>query len=824
MKTYSLLQFLNQPLNDILENDEDYCFEIISSSTIINKENKTISNITIPIIQRDYAQGRDENKDLRKEFIDKLFQHLESKQKLKLDFIYGSINPTNENSFLPLDGQQRLTTLYLLHWYIIKVETKDIPEEFEKYKSVLLKFSYETRDTSRRFFKKLVTFEFEDNPKKSIENSYWFNDHFSLDPTIKGALNTLQTIHEIYKSKEKRTLLSSLDKIVFYVLPMDQFKLTDDLYIKLNARGKVLSPFENFKADLIGFVKNDPTFEFKKNYNGFDLNHYDIIANKFDNTWSDLFWKETKKHLDDKESKNKYSVDSYFFRFLHRLIINDYIIGYTGSEINKDDIYKELLKKESELHYTNFDLYASKKLISSKFIKNLETLLDVYSKINEEIQQHLNPLWDKPAFKYSIYKVENYTMDDRMVFEAINLFILNSGIHSDNHSEIHLDIQKLKEWMRIVWNLISDPDIRSIEANKAVMTVIREIAIHSNDIYNNLVFGSLDTYIDSLNNIHKEQLIEEKEKAFLILKNNNREEWEIAIHNAESHSLYEGNIGFLLKSIKNSEHLNKRFKASRLLFNDKRKVNELLDGKNHSLIRYVITQFDSWETLQKFNFLSNEINWKTHLRRNENLKRSVLNLIELNDVELIRNEIQDRLNAESLLIEANTKQKLAHKNLYSNTNFHEWMQTDGVYKLKWREHHLFVIRPNAWYSKVMISGFRNELISALIIHFNLDKGNRECNTSGFYWGETIDFWKDIEDNKKVTFNFSIDNKLHIGLWDELNPYIIEDYSFSKDGWKQIYTFDIDEITSCSHVDDFISKVEKTLNDDSDCLIRSILIN
>lgn len=115
MKTYSLLQFLNQPLNDILENDEDYCFEIISSSTIINKENKTISNITIPIIQRDYAQGRDENKDLRKEFIDKLFQHLESKQKLKLDFIYGSINPTNENSFLPLDGQQRLTTLYLLH-------------------------------------------------------------------------------------------------------------------------------------------------------------------------------------------------------------------------------------------------------------------------------------------------------------------------------------------------------------------------------------------------------------------------------------------------------------------------------------------------------------------------------------------------------------------------------------------------------------------------------------------------------------------------------------------------------------------------------------
>ncbi len=815
MKAYSLLQLLNEPINHILDNEEDYCFTMTSSSIInINNEDKTISNITIPIIQRDYAQGREENKELREEFIGKLFQHLEKKENLKLDFIYGSLDRENKNSFLPLDGQQRLTTLYLLHWYIIKVETKNNLEEFEKYESAFSKFSYETRDTSRRFFKELVDFEFEGNPKEAIEKSYWFNDHFSLDPTISGALNTLETIHLIYeKSDKKGTLLNSLAEniIVFYVLPMDQFKLTDDLYIKLNARGKVLSSFENFKADLIGFIKNDSFFEdIKKMDNDIELNHYDIIANKFDNTWSDLFWSEAKKHLKDKENKDKRSVDAYFFRFLHRLIINNYIVDYADSEINKNAVYRELQKKENELHYTNFDLYRSQNLISSEFIGNLECLLDFYSKFNTDIEKYINPLWEKPALKYSIYKEGNYTMDDRMVFDAINQFVLNPT--ADFNS------QKFKEWMRIVWNLISDPDIRSIEANKAVITVIRKIAKYSNDVYNSLAKGSLDDYINSLNNIHKEQLLEEKEKAILILQN--REEWENVIHQVESHKLYEGNISFLLTDIENPQQLNKRFETSCLLFNDKG-AKELIGDENHSLMRYVIAQFEDWEELQKFNFLSNEINWKTHLRRNEMLKKCVLKLIKIDNVEAIRNEIQRSIKEDSILINANVKERIAHKNLYFNNKFHQWMQTDGTYKLKWREHHLYIIRPNAWYSKVMIDGFRNELITAIISRFKLNKENRELNSSGFYKGETIDFWKDIENNKKVTFHFDICNKLHIGLWGELNPNI-QEFSFSKDVWKQVYTFDIDEITSENEISDFVSKIEQSLKDDLMCLILGLL--
>lgn len=75
----------------------------------------TQQTIQVPIIQRDYAQGRMDKqaRTIRKQFIGDLADHLETNQPLFLDFIYGSVTPTGE--FLPLDGQQRLTTLFLLH-------------------------------------------------------------------------------------------------------------------------------------------------------------------------------------------------------------------------------------------------------------------------------------------------------------------------------------------------------------------------------------------------------------------------------------------------------------------------------------------------------------------------------------------------------------------------------------------------------------------------------------------------------------------------------------------------------------------------------------
>jgi hypothetical protein len=44
--------------------------------------------------------------------------------------------------------------------------------------------------------------------------------------------------------------------ITFNYLPMEHYSLTDDLYIKMNARGKALSVFENFKAKFIQHLRD----------------------------------------------------------------------------------------------------------------------------------------------------------------------------------------------------------------------------------------------------------------------------------------------------------------------------------------------------------------------------------------------------------------------------------------------------------------------------------------------------------------------------------------------------------------------------------------
>ena len=103
--------------------------------------------IEIPIIQRDYAQGRNVDKipEIRKEFIESLYNAIVNESNtLDFDFVYGSIEEREgDKVLLPLDGQQRLTTLFLLHWYLATKENKT-----DKIKGILSKFTYETSQFS----------------------------------------------------------------------------------------------------------------------------------------------------------------------------------------------------------------------------------------------------------------------------------------------------------------------------------------------------------------------------------------------------------------------------------------------------------------------------------------------------------------------------------------------------------------------------------------------------------------------------------------------------------------------------------------------------
>ena len=118
--------------------------------------------VEIPVIQRDYAQGREDehSREVRKHFIEALGTVFSPDRvdaaPLDLDFVYGRWKGS-ERTLEPLDGQQRLTTLFLLHWYLASLD-----DAFGEFRSWITRaeggscFTYRTRPAAREFFDALV--------------------------------------------------------------------------------------------------------------------------------------------------------------------------------------------------------------------------------------------------------------------------------------------------------------------------------------------------------------------------------------------------------------------------------------------------------------------------------------------------------------------------------------------------------------------------------------------------------------------------------------------------------------------------------------------
>ena len=229
--------------------------------------------ILIPIIQRDYAQGRKEPKanNVRNNLINDWIKVLDGiKPPMDFNFIYGTESGSDNGSiFYPVDGQQRLTSLFLLYFLLAHMCSDDNDrEKIEKIKA--WKFTYQTRNSAKEFFESLkntgndIYEVLKKSSKKDtviteIQNRKWFKDKWKYDPTIVAALNFLTDLYFAIKDKDVKKYWEKLNPTGNNVLPLIRFtylpeRSTDTKaeaakkYIRMNARGKKLTDFENLKA------------------------------------------------------------------------------------------------------------------------------------------------------------------------------------------------------------------------------------------------------------------------------------------------------------------------------------------------------------------------------------------------------------------------------------------------------------------------------------------------------------------------------------------------------------------------------------------------
>lgn len=454
------------------------------------------NKIKIPIIQRDYAQGRADEENIRELFVQYLKKALDSNifgnsEPYILDFVYSS---KLGDTILPLDGQQRLTTLWLLHWYIAFKMDGQLSKIENNY---FLNFSYETRESSREFIEKLCCLlsnkenKIQDKLSIHITKHLWFFKDWNNDQTITSMLTMLDYIDEVFKDSHLKTywrnLTSDKAAIMFYELKLENFGLTDDLYIKMNARGKPLTSFENFKADFVGYLTE------RKNNGEIDKGIAERISLKLDKDWTDIFWEN--RYID--KSKNCH-IDEIYFGFLNRYFLNAWIAenSVKSDDIDKDMKIQSLLygsnrkngnKKEiddSKISYTNFDVYKEILTSCSNLISKLEKTLENFNSFLKSsaerelqtIQQLFYPNWDKESkFRF----IPDYSKDEEGNETEIIDFgknkILKIQLINQMERPIFFAICKyfeygkyeeksFKQWMRFSWNLVSDPRLRDTGA------------------------------------------------------------------------------------------------------------------------------------------------------------------------------------------------------------------------------------------------------------------------------------------------------------------------------------------------------------------------
>lgn len=492
--------------------------------------------VTVPPLQRDYAQGRERNAEIeqiRNSLVDEIYEALVSDKPLVLNFIYGE---KTDGYFIPIDGQQRLTTLFLLHWYVFK--RADYSEGLDRLKG----FSYQTRVTSKRFCENLcnalVDFT-EERISTEIRECYWLTGNFLKDPTVKSMLTMLDTIHRKFRAYDdfkslKEKLTAEDCPISFLWLPMEHFQKTNDLYIKMNARGKLLSDFEIFKAKLQNSAMMQEIL-------GANVAKQEVIRyiGRYNNQYAEFFY-----HLFPDAS-----YDEAMLVFLKEMIRDSYLAYVSCCHVPQKD-YREEYQRIREMNGSLFFRYIENggkgfaqcldaRTAIVRGIQNATTLIEMFDAMPEPLVFE-NTL-PKEYYAEKALFLKNYqadTLSDDVLRFATYYYLLKFKIPQDYESK-----KAYCMWKRFVYNVVTNSPLKSRREDTC------EAFVFFFDVIDSLESAKEEAILKAISQLTegqmtaamKVQVKEEVLKASLMAD----PAWKEQIFAAESY-FQDGQIGFLL--------------------------------------------------------------------------------------------------------------------------------------------------------------------------------------------------------------------------------------------------------------------------------------
>lgn len=480
-------------------------------------------NIVIPPIQRDYVQGRPSREvaEARDVLLSDIKKAVDSSNILNLNFVYGK---TVDTLFLPLDGQQRLTTLFLLHWFALLCKDENFEESINDAIDVLRGFSYQARCTSRDFFERITTASmfldirsaWKDSDGRisdCIADASWFHPSWKYDPTIESVLVVLDRMETVFSECDDlwEKLTNDDDcPIRFEWLDVEHIGNEDDLYIKMNARGKILSPYENFKAELEGASLGALGYR----------EHVEFFSS-LDQGWLDFFWR-----LGSPEN-----YDGKMYSFLVWTFWNRWssLNAYGNKDTGDAGGVRNLQSRAFNLVAKDFDTgLENASTLTQKTFDYIKYTLDYVSSENAnheivDIIDRASPAWRNPDYS------------ERIMLQVVQSYLFQVKGRFDEGS--------WSEWCRVANNLV-----RFARRYQGFNTLGRYSGAVKCIVGMECFIGDLLTKLADEDNvvsgfIPDEQILEERLRAVLIKKS---EKWRDAIILGEEVEYFEGKIGFLL--------------------------------------------------------------------------------------------------------------------------------------------------------------------------------------------------------------------------------------------------------------------------------------
>lgn len=700
---------------------------------------KQYDKILIPMIQRDYAQGRTNKKatDVRNNLLNDIF----SGKKVHFDLVFGSVerrivDGDEKRCFIPVDGQQRLTTLFLL--YLYGQRQLSLYQELD-----LSKFSYDTRRAAADFCKSITKEKWHNNKgnvSDAIKDCSWFMGYWAQDPTVEGMLNMLDAIHEKYKQGNTFLYLKYLENVTFYFFDLESNGLNENLYLKMNSRGKPLTAFENLKAKIEKVLPDNIEID-EKFFPECDAAPKDSFKEKWkffmDRNWTETFW--------DSENPSKYDVN--IAKFIVR-----FLAGYwaafgkvTAEETTTKELVDANRKEQNDKNYADY--------IKFEPIEKVLKLENAFSSLAYALTTVINiaPYWTNDTIKVS----------DKSEYKLLTVIFTNVLFDRDN------------EATRFAWNMAEN---YVTEYDTFVTYCKRAGEIHRFKGNKNVTFYKALSDIGFIGNT-SDQLKEEIAKAKQILNSNcdvcekfgkdKNINWEEIIVRAEQYAFFRGAIRFLFTDGEGNINwcdFYTKYKNAQTYFEDRddKEKNGVKESysKQAILLRYYISQFRYWDEFWGIEYDNKPSTWKqlllssryranhivlmNHLEENYDFKMFKPSLEKLDaNFKDLQEAVQNELVTTEILVKASLMSM----------------------RLNWRYNNYCLYPYNTKTQKkiYVIANHRNAILSELIT-CGCIKSEQKIEDCGFFWGWNINFTYG-----KNNVQWTIDNQVY--LMSENDPNI-----------------------------------------------------